>query len=283
MIILRQIVFYSDYEYFTEEVTHLRAFKSEKHIKPHIEDGKNIISRRNYTNDCTELIKPSKDVKTIHKVLKLPDIVKNQQYQEKTEEKLQSCSDLNKLPSIVKSKDDKNKSSVVKKLRFDVDENDKQIGSNVRIYTPPYENNAPDCNKVNFTEVEVPKLVREKTVFNFKPCNKSNESFKEKEKHLVKVNGTKKVQNYKKQEDCIENLNAKNDQKNNAEKDTSNNKIKEADENKKEEIIKKKVTDDLPKKQDKNLKKVKSDTNNGSLKNLKVEKKLSISNKVMQK
>jgi len=272
----------SDYEYFTEEVKHVRAFKSEKLIKPLIEDSKNNISSRNHTNDCIELIKQSKDEKTIHEVLKLPEIVKNKQHEGKTEENLENSSDLNILPSIVKSKDEKNKSNVFKKLRFDVDENNKQIGSNVRIYTPPYENNTSDSDKDNLTEVEIPKLVREKTVFNFKPTNKSNESFLEEEKDLVRVNGTKKVENCKKQEDDMESFSAKNDQKNNSEKDTSIDKIKNADNN--EETIKSKVTDVLPKKQDKNLEKVEIiKTNNGSIENLKVEKRLSISNKVMQK
>ena len=260
----------------------MRAFKSEKLIKPLTEDSENNISSRNHTNDCIELIKPSKDEKTIHEVLKLPEIVQNKQHEGKTEENLKNSSDLNKLPSIVKSKDEKNKSNAFKKLRFDVDENNKQIGSNVRIYTPPYENNTSDSDKDNLTEVEIPKLVREKTVFNFKPTNKSNESFLEEEKDLVRVNGTKKVENCKKQEDDMESFSAKNDQKNNSEKDTSIDKIKNADNN--EETIKSKVTDVLPKKQDKNLEKVEIiKTNNGSIENLKVEKRLSISNKVMQK
>jgi len=271
----------SEYEYFTEEVKYLRVFTIKKKRKRYKLGNNSISSSSSYTNDFSEPTTPSEDRKNIFKVLKLPEIAKNKLYEETSEEKQSKerndYSNINKLPTIVKSNIEKKKSHVIKKLRFDVDQNDKPVSSQVRLYTPPYEDDPIDSDIIKATITEIPKLVRENTIFKFKPTNNSRESCITKEEFLLTVNTTEKVQNETKQEkSALSNLNSNNEQKNNIENKLCTN-LKNEKNNKHE------TDEKLSLKEDKNLKKAGSVTANSSLGDIKLEKRLSISNNVMQR
>merc|ERR1712096_2915 len=108
----------SEYEYFTEEVKYLRVFTIKKKRKRYKLGNNSISSSSSYTNDFSEPTTPSEDRKNIFKVLKLPEIAKNKLYEETSEEKQSKerndYSNINKLPTIVKSNIEKKKSHVIK-------------------------------------------------------------------------------------------------------------------------------------------------------------------------